>query len=175
MYGDSDIENVKITLPHHLFISWKKFGTSKVNEIFFSAKCSNEIQWKMQSQDKDFTKATFLTKSKNRTLIKKVSDINNNETEGSPDESCDDSDTSSDNESSTNMEGDDVEIETNKEKELQQNAVSKLPDPQLVPLNFDDVDLNSWVLVLYDGEKFLGRALTKAAGKFEVQCLQKLY
>ena len=174
MYGDSDIENVKITLPHHLFISWKKFGTSKVNEIFFSAKCSNEIHWKMQSQDKDFTKATFLTKSKNRTLIKKVSDINNNETEGSTDESCD-SDTSSDNESSTNMEGDDVEIETNKEKELQQNAVSKLPDPQLVPLNFDDVDLNSWVLVLYDGENFLGRALTKAAGKFEVQCLQKLY
>ena len=58
MYGDSDIENVKITLPHHLSISWKKFGISKVHEIFFSAKCSNEIQWKM--------------------LIKKVSDINNN-------------------------------------------------------------------------------------------------
>ena len=70
-----------------------------------------------------------------------MSDINNNESEGSPDESRDDSDTSSDNESSTNMEGDDAEIETNKEKELQQNAVSKLPDPQLVPLNFDDVDL----------------------------------
>ena len=69
----------------------------------------------MQSQDKDFTKATFLTKSKNRTLIKKMSDININESEGSPDESCDDSNTSSDNESSTNMEGDDAEIETNKE------------------------------------------------------------
>ena len=37
MYGDSDIENVKITLLHHLSISWKKFGTSKVHEIFFSA------------------------------------------------------------------------------------------------------------------------------------------
>ena len=71
MYGDSDIENVKMTLPHHLSISWKKFGISKVHEIFFSAKCSNESQWKMQSQDKDFTTATFLTKSKNRTLIKK--------------------------------------------------------------------------------------------------------
>ena len=105
----------------------------------------------------------------------KVSDINNNESEGIPDESCDDSDTSSDNESSTNMEDDDAEIETNKEKELQKNAVSKLPDSQLIPLNFDDVDLYSWVLVLYEGEKFLGRVLTKAAGKFEVQCLQKPY
>ena len=46
-----------------------------------------------------FTKATFLRK--------------NNESEGSPDESCDDSDTSSDNESSTNMEGGDAKIETN--------------------------------------------------------------
>ena len=55
-------------------------------------------------------------------LIKKVSDINNNESEGSPDESCDDSDTSSDSESSTNMEGDDVEIERNNKKELQQNV-----------------------------------------------------
>ena len=175
MYGDSDIENVKIALPHHLSISWKKFGISKVHEIFFSAKCSNKIQWKMQSQDKDFTKATFLIKSKNRTLIKKVRDINSNESEGSPDENCDDSDISSDNESSTNMEGDDAEIEINKENERQQNAVSKLSDSQLVPLNFDDVDLISWVLVLYEGEKFLGRVLTKAAGKFEVQCLQKPY
>ena len=56
------------------------------------------------------------------------------------------------------MKGNDAEIETNKDK---------------VPLNFDDVDLNSWVLVLYEGEKLLGRILTKAAGKFEVQCLQK--
>ena len=66
MYGDSDIENVKITLPHHLSISWKRFEISKVHEIFFSAKCSNEIQWKMQSQDKHFTKVTLLTKSRNR-------------------------------------------------------------------------------------------------------------
>ena len=58
LYGDSNIENVKTTLPHHFSISWKKFGISKVHEIFFSAKCSHEIQWKMQSHDKDFTKAT---------------------------------------------------------------------------------------------------------------------
>ena len=50
-----------------------------------------------------------------------MSDINNNESGGSPDERCDDSGTFHDNESSTNMEGDDAEIETNKEKELQQN------------------------------------------------------
>ena len=68
----------------------------------------------MQSRDKYFTKATFPTKSKNQTVIKKVSDINNNKSEGSPNESCDDSDTSSDNESLTNMEGDDTKIEITK-------------------------------------------------------------
>ena len=52
-------------------------------------------------------------------------------------------------------------------KGTQQNVVSKLPDPQLLPLNFNDVDLNSWVLVLYEREKFSGHLLTKAAGKFE--------
>ena len=52
-------------------------------------------------------------------------------------------------------------------KGTQQNVVSKLPDPQLFPLNFNDVDLNSWVLVLYEREKFSGHLLTKAAGKFE--------
>ena len=29
--------------------------------------------------------------------------------------------------------------------------------------------------MLYEGEKFLGHILPKAAGKFEVQCLQKPY
>ena len=29
--------------------------------------------------------------------------------------------------------------------------------------------------MLYEGEKFLGRVLTKAPGKFEIQCLQKPY
>ena len=70
----------------------------------------------MQSQDKDFTKVTFLTKIKNQKLIKKVSDINNNESEGRPDESCEASNTSSDNESSTNMEGGDAETEINKKR-----------------------------------------------------------
>ena len=43
-----------------------------------------------------------------------MSDINNNESEGSPDERCDDSGTFHVNESSTNMEADDAEVETNK-------------------------------------------------------------
>ena len=47
--------------------------------------------------------------------MKKVSDIINNASEGRPDESCDDSYTSSDNQSSTNIEGDNAEIETKKE------------------------------------------------------------
>ena len=52
---------------------------------------------------------------------------------------------------------------------------SKLPDTHLVPLNFEDVDLNSWTLVLYEGERFLGSFLMKVAGQFKVHCLEKPY
>ena len=48
--------------------------------------------------------------------MKKVCDIINNASEGRPDESCDDSYTSADNQSSTNIEGDNAEIETKKER-----------------------------------------------------------
>ena len=58
-------------------------------------------------------------------LIKKVSNINKYESEVRPDESCDDSDTSSDNESSTNMEGGDAKIETN--NAVQYHQVYKTP------------------------------------------------
>ena len=58
MYGDSDTENVKITLPHHLSVG-RNLKFLKSMKYF---ECSNETQSKMQSQDKDFTKATLLTK-----------------------------------------------------------------------------------------------------------------
>ena len=47
IYEHQDTENVKSILAQHLSISWKKFSISKVHEVFCSALCSNEIQWKM--------------------------------------------------------------------------------------------------------------------------------
>ena len=38
----------------------------------------------------------------------------------------------------------------------------------LEELSFENVTVNSWVLVLYEGEKFLGRCLNKINGKFRV-------
>ena len=48
-------------------------------------------------------------------------------------------------------------------------------DVKLIPLRFEEVKVNSWVLVLYEQEKFLGRCLGKAGGKFQVQCLSLPY
>ena len=45
----------------------------------------------------------------------------------------------------------------------------------LEELSFEDVPVNSWVLVLYQGEKFLGQCLRKINGKFRVQCLLMPY
>ena len=87
----SDIHNIlnrvneEISMYNDFDIENVKIALPKVYEIFFSAKC----------------------------LLKQPFSEKNNESEGSPDESCDDSDTSSDNESSTNMEGGDAKIETN--------------------------------------------------------------
>ena len=81
------------------------------------------------------------------------------QSDDSVDESGDSGDDSSANDSSTENEENGVNNEN--EKQQQEESVSKLPDAQLVPLNFEDLDLNSWVLVLYEEERFLGRLLTK--------------
>ena len=45
----------------------------------------------------------------------------------------------------------------------------------LEELSFEDVTVNSWILVLYESEKSLGRCLSKINGKFRVQCLSMPY
>ena len=65
-------------------------------------------------------------------------------------------------------------LESNEESDV--DKISVAPEVPLVTqstnsvvleeLLFEDVTVNSWVLVLYEGEKFLGRCLSKINGKF---------
>ena len=76
-----------------------------------------------------------------------------------------------------NEEEESVEVDSEEESEASDdtshevNTTEKPKDVVLVPLDFEVVTVNSWVLVVYEGEKFLGRCLGKAGGKFRVQCL----
>ena len=77
-----------------------------------------------------------------------------------------------------NEEEESVEVDSEEESEASDvtshevNTTEKPNDDVvLVPLDFEAVTVNSWVLVVYEGEKFLGRCLGKAGGKFRVQCL----
>ena len=66
-------------------------------------------------------------------------------------------------------------VESNEESGV--DKVSVAPEVPLVTkstniavleeLLFEDVTVNSWVLVLYKGEKFLGQCLSKIKGNFE--------
>lgn len=74
-------------------------------------------------------------------------------------------------------------LESNEESDV--DKISVAPEVPLVTqstnsvvleeLLFEDVTVNSWVLVLYEGVKFLGRCLSKINGKFRVQCLSMPY
>ena len=74
-------------------------------------------------------------------------------------------------------------LESNEESDV--DKISVAPEVPLVTqstnsvvleeLLFEDVTVNSWVLVLYEGEKFLGQCLSKINGKFRVQCLSMPY
>ena len=67
-YDTSHIDKIKEILPGSktLSISCKKFGISKVHEIFFSKEPSQKILWKMNSEDSKYTNAAFIIKSKAR-------------------------------------------------------------------------------------------------------------
>ena len=54
-------------------------------------------------------------------------------------------------------------------------AVSALPKPLYVPLDLAQVDMDSWVLVQYQGKDFLGKVVGKSIGHLRVQCLTKPY
>ena len=62
------IDRIKEILPGSktLSISCKKFGNSKVHEIFFSKEQSQKMSWKMNSKDSKYTNAAFIIKSKSR-------------------------------------------------------------------------------------------------------------
>ena len=65
-YNASDVAEMKEKLPESkaLSISCKKFGISKVHEIFIPKEQSNKILWKMRSEDREYTNAVFVVKSK---------------------------------------------------------------------------------------------------------------
>lgn len=46
---------------------------------------------------------------------------------------------------------------------------------QLILLRYEDVALNSWVIVQYEEEKFVGRVIEKKVGQYKVQCLNMPY
>lgn len=61
-----------------------------------------------------------------------------------------------------------------KEQKLQNSvSLSLLPAVKLVSLEFQNMEPNSWVLVVCEGEKFLVKVVTKIKGY--MQCLSKPY
>ena len=79
--------------------------------------------------------------------------------------------------------GEEDPVESDEESDV--DKISVAPEVPLVTksadsvvleeLSFEDVTVNSWVLVLCEGEKFLGQCLSKMNGKFQVQCLLMPY
>ena len=70
-YDTSHIDKIKEISPGSktLPINCKKFGISKVNEIFFSKEQSPKILWEMNSWDFKYTNAAFIIKSKARLVL----------------------------------------------------------------------------------------------------------
>ena len=70
--------------------------------------------------------------------------------------------------------GEEDPVESDEESDV--DKISLAPEVPLVTkstdsvvleeLSFEDVTVNSWVLLLYEGDKFLGRCLSKNNGKF---------
>ena len=79
--------------------------------------------------------------------------------------------------------GEEDPVESDEESDV--DKISVAPEVPLVTtstdsvaleeLSFEDVIVNSWVLVLCKGEKFLGQCLSKMNGKFQVQRLLMPY
>ena len=56
-----------------------------------------------------------------------------------------------------------------------QGKKSKMLDNDLIPLNYNEVELDQWVLVIYRGKKYLGQCVKKKGGQFKVKCLKEPY
>ena len=161
-YDTSHIDKIKEILPRSktLSISCKKFGISKVHEIFFSKEQSQKILWKMNSEDSKYTNAAFIIKSKAHLALLQENNSDDENTQS--------------NDASESELGEEDPVECNEESDVDKFSVA--PEVPLVTkstdsvvleeLSFEDVTVNSWVLVLYEGEKFLGGCLSKINGKF---------
>ena len=44
-----------------------------------------------------------------------------------------------------------------------------------IAMTYGDVNPGLWIIVFYEGERFLGKVQTKKAGEFKVLCLEKLF
>ena len=122
----------------------------------------------MKSEDELFTDAIFVEKAKARVASvrrpaanKENVNVNGEESEESSDEeaSYEDSDVVSD-----SHETDEESNESNEPDSHQDSTEKNKDDVKLIPLRFEEVKVNSWVLVLYEQERFLGRCLGKAGG-----------
>ena len=112
-----------------------------------------------KSDHKVFMKAIFLTKSKRRTLLikRKVRQINDTDNNDNLSESFNESfdcrnALSGDNSAVENDDKDIIEKDEINKIKNHQYSFSKLPDSHLIQLNFEDLDLNRWVLALHERE-----------------------
>ena len=183
-YGDADVALVKEMLPKNLGLSWKKFGISKVHEMLLETSHSNIVLWKMMSSDPQFSKALFVTNARKRVLGKQK-EVNDQQPKVTVDtkvvleplftqeESSEDSDAESSRDSDEESEEEEV-TDFVSEAAVATNF-KHLPDISSVPMDFEDVAINSWVAVCYSGEFYLGRVLRKTAGEYLVRYLTQPY
>ena len=59
------------------------------------------------------------------------------------------------------------------DKPSSSNSQGMKSDKGETPMKFDDVEAGMWVIVVYEGEKFLGNVQDKKASQFNVLCLEK--
>ena len=59
------------------------------------------------------------------------------------------------------------------DKPLSSNSQEMKYDKGEKPMIFNDVEAGMWVIVVYEGEKFLGKVQDKKVGQFNVLCLEK--
>ena len=148
--------------PKSLRLICKKFGISLVHEWCFDPLSPNSILWKKLSSDKDWVKATFQIGKKfekpAQTSSKQVDEINLEETDANFEE-----------ENIENQETDgDFEDDNNENQETDKNPTFKL-------IPFSETTENSWVVVNYEEEYFLGKIIEKydAEKKCKIRCLEK--
>ena len=123
----------------------------------------------MNSEDYKYTNAAFIIKSKAHLALLQENNSDNKNMQS--------------NDASQSELGEEDPVESDEESDV--DKISVAPEVSLVTmstdsvaleeLSFEDVTVNSWVLVLCEGEKFLGQCLSKMNGKFQVQCLLMPY